>query len=74
MYGVDADKPGAQAWYDSLFELYAAWGVDFVKIDDICNTNLYKENPYSAKREIELIRRTVFDRGVAFLHGQDLTP
>ncbi len=59
MYGVDADKPGAQAWYDSLFELYAAWGVDFVKVDDICNTNLYKENPYSAKREIELIRRAI---------------
>ena len=59
MYGVDAEKPGAQAYYDSLFELYAAWGVDFVKVDDICNTNLYKENPYSARREIELIRRAI---------------
>jgi len=36
MYGVDFKKPYAQDYYDSLFELYAAWGVDFVKVDDIC--------------------------------------
>ena len=35
MYGVDASKPGAKEYYDSLFELYASWGVDFVKCDDI---------------------------------------
>ena len=36
MYGVDCTKDGGQAYYDSLFELYASWGVDFVKVDDIC--------------------------------------
>lgn len=36
MYGVDSKKEGARAYYDSLFELYASWGVDFVKCDDIC--------------------------------------
>lgn len=35
MYGVDMRKPGAQAWYDGLFAMYAAWGVDFVKMDDM---------------------------------------
>ena len=35
MYGVDPDKEGARAYYDSLFELYASWGVDFIKCDDI---------------------------------------
>jgi hypothetical protein len=35
MYGVDMSKPGAQAWYDSIFKLYASWGVDFVKMDDM---------------------------------------
>lgn len=63
MYGVDASKEGAQAYYDSLFELYASWGVDFVKVDDICNTNAYPENPYSAEREIELIRRAIDNCG-----------
>ena len=63
MYGVDATKEGAQAYYDSLFELYASWGVDFVKVDDICNTNAYPENPYSAEREIELIRRAIDNCG-----------
>ena len=35
MYGVDMSKPGAQAYYDSVFKLYASWGVDFVKMDDM---------------------------------------
>jgi hypothetical protein len=34
-YGVDMSKPGAQAYYDSIAELYASWGVDFVKADDM---------------------------------------
>ena len=36
MYGVNADSEGAREYYDSLFALYASWGVDFIKIDDIC--------------------------------------
>ncbi len=37
MYGLDWSSPGAQAYLDSLFKLYASWGVDFVKVDDILN-------------------------------------
>ena len=55
MYGVDMTKPGSQEYYDSLFALYAQWGVDFVKVDDICNTNMYPNDPYSAQKEIEAI-------------------
>ena len=51
MYTVVADRPGAQAYYNSLFELYAGWGVDFVKIDDL-------SEPYHAA-EIELIRKAI---------------
>jgi hypothetical protein len=35
MYGVDMAKPGAQAYYDSIVALYASWGVDFIKADDM---------------------------------------
>ncbi|MCR4597757.1 MAG: glycoside hydrolase family 27 protein [Acetatifactor sp.] len=35
MYGVDPHKEGARAYYDSIFKLYASWGVDFIKCDDI---------------------------------------
>lgn len=55
MYGIDYTKKDAYKYYDSIFALYAQWGVDFVKVDDICNTNFYKENPYSAEKEIEMI-------------------
>jgi alpha-galactosidase len=41
MWGVDSTKPGAQAYYDSLGELYASWGVDFIKADDM-GSHLYQ--------------------------------
>ncbi len=34
-YGVDMAKPGAQDYYDSIARLYAAWGADFIKADDM---------------------------------------
>ena len=49
MYGLKCDHPGAKAYYDSIFRLYADWGVDFVKCDDIA-----REYPH-CRREIELI-------------------
>jgi len=51
MYGVDTTKPGAQAYYDSVFKQFADWGVDFVKIDDL-------SSPYHAA-EIEAIRAAI---------------
>jgi hypothetical protein len=34
-YGIDMSHPGAQAYYDSLLELYSAWEIDFIKADDM---------------------------------------
>ena len=55
MYGVDMAKPGAQDYYDSVFELIASWGVDYVKVDDISRP--YHEHA----REVEAVR-TAIDR------------
>ncbi len=52
MFGVDATKPGAQEYYDSLFALYAKWGVDFVKADDTMVP------PYH-RAEIEMMRKAI---------------
>jgi alpha-galactosidase len=41
MWGVDTTRPGAQAYYDSLADLYASWGVDFIKADDM-GSHLYQ--------------------------------
>lgn len=59
MYGVDTEKRGAEEYYDSLFKLYTSWGVDFVKVDDIANTEFSPQNPYSAEKEIEMIRAAI---------------
>ncbi|MGA7160849.1 MAG: NPCBM/NEW2 domain-containing protein [Bacteroidota bacterium] len=51
MYTVDATKKGSQEYYNSVFELYASWGIDFVKVDDL-------SRPYH-QDEIELIRKAI---------------
>ncbi|MFD1848599.1 glycoside hydrolase family 27 protein [Oceanobacillus bengalensis] len=55
MYGIDATKEGAQDYYNSLFQLYAEWGVDFVKVDDISDSKLYGIHT----EEIKLIRKAM---------------
>jgi alpha-L-fucosidase len=50
MFGVQNTAAG-HAWYDSMFRLYAAWGLDFIKVDDL-------SLPYSA-HEIEMIRKAI---------------
>lgn len=58
MYGVDMSKPGAQAYYDSLYALFASWGVDYLKVDDI-------SRPYDSvqQAEIEAIRKAIDKTG-----------
>ena len=51
MWGVDASTQAGQDYYDSIFRLYASWGVDFVKVDDL-------SSPYHEK-EIEAVRRAM---------------
>jgi alpha-galactosidase len=41
MLGVDTTRPGSQAYYDSMARLYASWGVDFIKADDM-GSHLYQ--------------------------------
>lgn len=50
-YKVDYTKEGAQEYYNSCFELYASWGVDYVKVDDL-------SRPYHTA-EIQMIRNAI---------------
>ncbi|HWC20371.1 MAG TPA: glycoside hydrolase family 27 protein [Terriglobales bacterium] len=34
-YGVNGSKPAGQSYYDSIAQLYAGWGLDFLKVDCI---------------------------------------
>jgi len=51
MWGIDAGTQAGQDYYDSVFRLYASWGVDFVKVDDL-------SYPYHEK-EVEAVRRAI---------------
>ncbi len=58
MYGVDMTRPGAAAYYKSVMDLYASWGVDFIKIDDL-------SRPIDERqaREIAAYRRAIDQTG-----------
>ena len=55
MWGADTTKPGSQEYYDSIAELYASWGVDFIKADDM-GSHLYQ--PAEIKALALAIRKT----------------
>lgn len=50
-FTVDSTAAGAQAYYNSILELYALWGVDFIKVDDL-------SRPYH-QAEVEMIRKAI---------------
>ncbi len=58
MYGLRPNEPGSQEYYNSIFALYAEWGVDFIKCDDICRM----DNP-SAKEEIRMLHNAIENCG-----------
>ena len=63
MYGVDATQPGAQEYYDSIFKLYAQWGVDFVKVDDLARVDVGPDAPGAGFSEITLIKKAIENCG-----------
>ncbi len=62
MYGLDVSKPAAQAYYDSIAQLYASWDVDFIKADDMSRgENPFNENYHGP--EIEALRKAMNKTG-----------
>ena len=58
MYGVDVTIPEGQAYYNSIIQMYANWGVDYIKVDDI-------SRPYNdiQEAEIDAIRNAIDKTG-----------
>jgi alpha-galactosidase len=51
MFGVDATTDAGKAWYKSIADQYASWGVDYIKCDDIANMfrgRIYATNEIAA--------------------------
>jgi hypothetical protein len=68
MYGLDMKKPGAQEYLNSILELYASWGVDFIKVDDL-------SSPYS-NAEVEGYQKAIQNCGrpIVFSTSPGATP
>ena len=56
MYGVNVDMPEGQKYYNSLIELYASWGVDFIKCDDIAFSKYTND---AHEKEIRALRKAI---------------
>jgi alpha-galactosidase len=55
-FGTNSSAPAAQAYYDSIAKMYAAWGVDLIKVDCISS------HPYKAD-DIRMIRQALDKTG-----------
>lgn len=67
MFGVNSNAAG-QAWYDSCARLWASWGVDYIKVDDL-------SRPYHTA-EVEMIRSAIdrSGRSIIFSTSPGETP
>jgi alpha-galactosidase len=67
MFGA-RDNAAGRAWYDSCAKLWASWGVDYIKVDDL-------SQPYHTA-EIEMIRRALeqFAPNIVFSTSPGPTP
>ena len=56
--GMDMDSAGAQEFLDSIFEQYAEWDVDYIKLDDA-------SRPYTAgrRKEVEGYHKAIMKTG-----------
>jgi alpha-galactosidase len=69
MLGLRHDHPGAQAYYDSTLRLYAEWGVDFIKSDDM----LWPYQAADIEAYARAIERSGRDIQLSLSPGRDLS-
>ena len=67
-YGIDMSKPGAQEYYNSVVELVAGWGVDFLKYDDIVH------KPLEINAVADAIEKTGKGIVLSISPGDDIDP
>lgn len=69
MLGLDHAHPAAQAYYDSTLALYADWGVDFIKADDM----LWPYQAPDVEAYAKAIERSGRDIVLSLSPGRDLS-
>lgn len=62
MYGI-RDNEAGQAYYDSIIQMYADWGVDFIKCDDICDSWMYRGPYFSGWHETRMLHDAIMKTG-----------
>jgi len=58
-YGLNAQSPAAQAYYDSIVRLYAGWGVDFLKVDCISSRPYKGDEIRMMSQAVRKVRRPI---------------
>ncbi|WP_246011973.1 glycoside hydrolase family 27 protein [Lactobacillus xujianguonis] len=64
MFGVNVALPEGQAYYNSVMDLYASWGVDFIKCDDIAYSRNLRDTHLA---EVHALRKAIDQTGRAMV-------
>ncbi|SET68337.1 X2-like carbohydrate binding domain-containing protein [Paenibacillus sp. NFR01] len=65
-YKIDFSKPGAQEYVDSIADLIASWGVDFVKFDSVTPGSGYNNTSIDARGDVAAWSKALARHGIWF--------
>ena len=59
MYGMNMANAAGQAYLNSILNLYASWGVDFIKVDDLMTAPYHQDEVHGYRTAIDQCGRPV---------------
>ncbi|WP_236334058.1 X2-like carbohydrate binding domain-containing protein [Paenibacillus auburnensis] len=65
-YKIDFTKPGAQEYVDSIADMIASWGVDFVKFDSVTPGSGYNNTSIDARGDVAAWSKALARHGIWF--------
>ncbi len=62
-YKIDFTKPGAQAYMNSVVDLFASWGIDFIKLDAVTPGSYVDDLSIDNRRDVEAWSKAIAQCG-----------
>lgn len=73
-YGINMNNPGAQQYYNSVIDLLASWGVDFIKVDDIVSDAYEPNKAKEIEAVVDAVQQCDRDIVISLSPGDNVDP
>jgi alpha-galactosidase len=62
-YKIDFTKPGAQEYINSIINLYASWGIDFIKLDSVTPGSYHDDLTIDNRLDVQAMSKAIAQSG-----------